>query len=489
MRTAFALCAAALLRAYAAHAQAPFSLDTTFRATFPTWYVASALPLPDGKVLVAGQVHPPDEPFPLIHAGLCRLNADGSWDESFPESSIGRGKITPWVDRFYVSSSQTVRRVHYNGAQDFSFIEMNLGLYFTSLQGGDYHVFPDGRVVMSGMHMLNDPVRGFVGDYNFIWFSNQGYLDTTRTHRSGNGALYDFIELPDGKFIADYNGTVYDGRPTSGIQRMHPDGSLDTTFWAGAGYANIGEFLPTTNGRVYVGGSMVISGEPDTLNLVRMLPNGSLDPSFNNHHDLGLSALSGIDGVVSGIYPFDGDKLIIVGAFESIDGQPYKSIAVIDTTGTLLPIGAGTGCGNYTYQGFTYGGFDALVPCGVDSFYIYGAYHGYNDGAVNDPAQRFISRLVGPYLEVGIPAEDARNAQHWSLQPNPAQDLVTITCPTCEGLAQIVIQDAIGRDVHRATVNGERFDLQIPALSHGAYTVALMHQGQALGVKRLLIQP
>ncbi|MBK8499293.1 MAG: hypothetical protein IPL52_10850 [Flavobacteriales bacterium] len=66
---------------------------------------------------------------------------------------------------------------------------MNTGPYFLSLQPADYHVFPDGRVLISGTHTLNDPVRGFVGSYELIWFSNEGYLDTTRTHRNANGVI------------------------------------------------------------------------------------------------------------------------------------------------------------------------------------------------------------------------------------------------------------------------------------------------------------
>jgi hypothetical protein len=475
-----------LLSANAAIGQAPFELDTTFRAEFQTWYVASALPVEDDRVIISGQVKFDGDIY--FRTGAL-LNSDGTRNLAFPDVAFMGGKLTRLNDRIYSGNGQIVRRQFMDGTLDESFILMNDDPYFNSLQGGDYHVFPDGRVVMSGMHMLNDPVRGFVGDYNFIWFSNQGYLDTTRTHRSGNGALYDFIELPDGKFIADYNGTVYDGRPTSGIQRMHADGSLDTTFNVGATYAQVGGFLPTSGDRVYVGGSMIITGEADTLNLVRLLPDGSLDPAFNNHLDLGLVELTGLDGVISGIYPFDGDKLIVVGGFETIDGQPRNSIAVLDTNGVLLPIGVGTGCGSYVHQGFTYGSFQGLVPCGVDSFYIYGAYHGYDDGVVNDGAQRFISRLVGPYLEVGIDANIAAGPQPWSLHPNPAQTTVTIDCAACTGPAQFVIRDAIGRAVQQASVLSGTVLVGLEAISSGSYTLELWEQGRSLGVKRLIVQP
>ena len=487
MRTAFALCAAALLRAYAAHAQAPFSLDTTFRATFPTWYVASALPLPDGKVLVAGQVHPPDEPFPLIHAGLCRLNADGSWDESFPESSIGRGKITPWVDRFYVSSSQTVRRVHYNGAQDFSFIEMNLGLYFTSLQGGDYHVFPDGRVVMSGMHMLNDPVRGFVGDYNFIWFSNQGYLDTTRTHRSGNGALYDFIELPDGKFIADYNGTVYDGRPTSGIQRMHPDGSLDTTFYAGVQWGEAQCFLPAPGGRVYAAGMFGLAAAPtDTLHLVRLLPNGQLDPAFNNTLHLDLGDLDGLGGTIFTMHQLTEDRILVLGKFVAVDGVAHRGLAVVDTTGTLVDLGAGTGCGPYIYQGYNYGGFQGAAPYGEDQLLVFGAYHGYDDGVVNDTAQRFISRLNIGSLYVG--EAERSGSTSLSTYPNPASGSLTVDLAGPYTPGMLVLRDALGHRVLELRCGSATCRLDLNTIANGTYHLHLVTDNGFGAVQRIVVQ-
>jgi hypothetical protein len=46
-------------------------------------------------------------------------------------------------------------------------------------------VYPDGSILMSGLHSLYDTARGFVGLYNLIWFTNTGHLDTTKTHRTG----------------------------------------------------------------------------------------------------------------------------------------------------------------------------------------------------------------------------------------------------------------------------------------------------------------
>ena len=58
---------------------------------------------------------------------------------------------------------------------------------YSALQGGDYHVYPDGRILLSGAHSLYDTARGFVGIYNLIWFTNTGYLDTTKTTATATG--------------------------------------------------------------------------------------------------------------------------------------------------------------------------------------------------------------------------------------------------------------------------------------------------------------
>ncbi|MBK9147946.1 MAG: delta-60 repeat domain-containing protein [Flavobacteriales bacterium] len=402
MRTAQVLGVAAMLLTQRIAGQQPFALDTGFRAEFDTWYVASALPLEDGRVIISGQVKFDGDIY--FRSGV-RLESDGTRDETYPDVAYMGGKLTRWNDRIYSGNGPGVRRQLLDGTLDPDFILMNNGPYFTSLQGGDYHVFPDGRVVMSGLHMLNDPVRGFVGDYNFIWFSNQGYLDTTRTHRTGNGALYDFIELPDGKFIADYNGTVYDGRPTSGIQRMHADGSLDTTFWTGMNWGAANDLLALPDGRVYAGGYFRFAGFPDdTLRVARFLTDGSRDQAFQApQFSLGALPNAGDLGpLIRKLYMLPGGALVVMGQFQFVDGQPRRGICALDSTGALLPVFENAGISPYVYQGFTQASVEGMAPSADgDHWYIWGAYHQYSDGTTNDTAQRFVTRLHGGDVNIG----------------------------------------------------------------------------------------
>ncbi len=270
---------AAIVAAMNLLGQLPFYLDTTFRAGFDQWYVNSIFERDDGRIIVSGQIKFDGD---VYFRSSVLLDQDGSRNYDYPDVTFMGGKLTPWNDRLYSANGQIVRRHHHDGTLDQSFILMNSDPYFSSLQGGDYHVFPDGRVVMSGYHNLSDSVRGFMGYHNFIWFSNEGYLDTTRVHRTGNGVIFNFWELPDGKFICTGTGTQQDGFVVDKVFRMHADGSVDTTFQCGVTEGRAFSYLPQEDGKILVAGSFVseqASGE--TLWVARFLEDGTLDPTFS----------------------------------------------------------------------------------------------------------------------------------------------------------------------------------------------------------------
>ena len=172
---------AAALAAIVCFSQWQFKLDTTFRTQINHEYVNSLILQPDGKLIISGVMRFPGE---ISDKRLVRTLVDGTRDESYNNSGLGGGKLTPWLSgKFYVGSGQGVRRIFQSGQNDPSYILLSQSPYVTAVQGGDYHVFPDGRVLVTGSHLLSDSIRGFEGSYELIWFSNEGYLDTTRIHR------------------------------------------------------------------------------------------------------------------------------------------------------------------------------------------------------------------------------------------------------------------------------------------------------------------
>ncbi|MFZ1693707.1 MAG: T9SS type A sorting domain-containing protein [Flavobacteriales bacterium] len=379
---------------------------------------------------------------------------------------------------------------------------MSFSPYFSYLQGGDYHVFPDGRVLISGNHQLWDSIRGFVGRHQLIWFSNTGYLDTTRTHRTGGScAVYRFKELPPGsspgqtgQFICSGTCNQFDGQQVDKIFRVHADGSVDTTFRTGVYIGEARDYLPLNDGRVYAGGNFRRTVAPqDTLRLVRFLPDGELDPAFTiPQFTAGEGLTTPFGAYVYTINPWRNGKLIITGHFRRVNGQVRKGICMIDTTGQLLPDFADAGVGPFTYTGLTAASIHRIVfNSDTSQAYICGAYSGYNDGLNNYPEQAFITRLNVQELGSGV-AEQSEEHSAFSAHPNPATDQVVLRYAfgAQSGAAQALLRDASGRVVEAIALNGKQGQHAwgTERLAPGLYLVQFLNSSQVLHTQRLVIQ-
>jgi len=476
---------ATALVATAAWPQQPFNLDPNFRFNAQSKGIESILPLPDGDVIISGQIELPGE-WPIERSGI-RLHADGSLNTELTYGYMG-GKITRWQDRFYCGNGQVIRRLLITGELDTSYIPMSHAPYFDMMQGGDYYVFPDGRVLVSGLHLLLDSVRGYVGLYGLIWFTAQGYLDTTRVHRRANAAIFTLFPLPDGKFLCSGYTSVFEGHalPSTAF-RVLPDGTLDTTFQAPPGYMLIKSMFELPNGKLMVGGDPFVLDSGDTLNLMRLMPDGSRDPTFHIPVFRNYNPVSGWSpgAIVSNITPLDGDKYIITGVFTEVDGQPRGSIALIDTAGNLLDdLFAGDGCGGFQWDATTeywgwLNGIAGITQAYDGSYYIYGAYHGYDDGTTNDASQRLISRLYG--LNVGIQEQGGKTHQALTIFPNPSTGAPVLTANEPLTHAELYIHDGSGRLVWQVEwpAGAEQYTLPAGALAPGAYVVRVASRASA----------
>ena len=475
---------ASVLLATSALGQDPFSLDTTFHTVIQQQYVNSLAVMPSGELLISGTMRFPGEFSDRL---LAKLNSAGTRVPSFP-FTYGGGKLTNWTDRYYVANGQIVRRLLPDGTWDSGYIGMNAGPYVQSLQGGDYHVYPDGRVLISGKHTLNDAVRGFVGNYNLIWFTNTGYLDTTRIHRKGNGVLNKLKELPEGGIIVSGSCTQFEGTAVDGIFRTDALGVPDTTFHSGVFWGSARDYLPLPDGRLYIVGNYQTSHAPnDTLRLGRFLQNGSLDPTFNIPH-FTLGALPNIGGygpAVAGVRLWGADQLLVTGQFQYVNGQPRRGICVMDTTGVLTDDLDDCGVSSFTYFGITNASVHGLVP-DADSthYYIWGTYTGYSDGVTNDPLQRFVTRLHAGDITTGASSTTAPPV--FSLYPNPSSGNVTLELERVPGNALLVVRDALGKEVRRQRVTDHYTLLSLS--KSGMYVVELWDGTSRLAAKRIVVE-
>lgn len=486
--------AALALGAAVACAQQPFDLDPSFRTTISEVYVSSMALMPDGKHLVSGEMK--------FGAGLTyylmRLNSDGSRDLSFPYVGAGGGKITPWNDLYYVSTAQTLRRLMPTGLLDNTFQHLNDNPQFSSFQGGDYHVYPDGSVVITGSHTVNVPDSGWVGSHHMIWFNNDGTLDLTRQPRKGNGTISLIVPQPDGKFLLSGAATAWEGVPKPNIFRVNADGTLDTSFNCAMGWGEAFSMTVLDDGRIVTSGLFKTSfASPDTLHSVRLMPDGSLDPAF--HNDLELETLPWLppewpnNPVYWGQRAFprhqrlsDG-RIVLIGSHFLVDGQERKGLAMLDPDGNLLPEPfIGDGCGRYYYDGFgfLYGDISGLIEAPDGYIYIWGAYHGYDDGTTNDPDQRFVSRLYG--LDVGVRENELAPLQ---VQPNPTHGPLSVTLPANTTALHAEVLDANGRMVwsKALSAHSEQLQLDLSALREGAYVLHLRMEDGSLRNGRVVI--
>ena len=473
--------------------QSPLDLDDSFRTDMQQIFVNSSLPDEGGGLIISGRFRFSDVPNEKRTA---RLTPDGTLDATYNTSALGGGRLVPWNNGLvYVGTTQTVRRLLPSGYQDLSFIEMNLGRYFTSLQGGDYHVYPDGRVLMSGAHVLSDSIRGFEGLYSLIWFSNEGYLDTTRTHRRCNGVIYAIEEQPDGKFLCTGTMTTYEGQPVSRVFRVEADGTLDPSFTAEVQPLGAAQsYFVLQDGRILIGGSLRLLDSPQVRSLIRLNSDGSLDESFNLLNIEATFTPSQIPNV-STIYELAPDRYIIAGLFDKINGLDRGGIAMIDSSGVLVEdVFDGLGCGAYEFVqssgSTTYKSIAGIVPSNDGGYFIYGAYHGYDDGTTNDTTQRMVSKLYG--LSVGVDEPATPQTSILRMYPNPASTYVVFEVGLLEAPknGRIRVLDIAGRELEQLVVNSQEQQLVLDSrkLAAGTYTIVLEEQGAAIQTKTLVIR-
>ena len=469
-------------------AQQPFGLDLGFRTNILTsgvpgsQYVNSILPMDDGTLIISGQFRFPGDVSTYSGA---RLSTDGLKLHHIFQMG---GRITPWSDHYYCGNGQTVRRFSSDWSHDPTFDMLSSWPLVSIWQGGDYHVYPDGRVLVTGSHDMYDTLRGFVGPHQLVWFQSNGYLDTTQVHRQCNGILWTLKEQPDGKFLIGSWCSWYDGHPVGPVFRIHPDGALDTTFTAPmehelSTYTYAMHTYP--DGRILLGGTYTaIPGMTDTICVVRLMPDGSLDPAFVPVPGKASYAPTWYPAGVRSILPLDDGRVIIAGAFDELHGEPRGGLAMLNADGTLSDdFFVGATCGAYeggpNFAGYVLTG---IVPAPDGGYYVHGVYHGYDDGTTNDPTQRFVSRLYG--LDVGI----SEHAQpRMEVYPNPTSSLVTVELEEMPYNGMLLLRDALGRELHQQRVAAYQNTVPLYGLASGVYVLELHDQGRRVAAQRVVV--
>ncbi|MBL8009887.1 MAG: T9SS type A sorting domain-containing protein, partial [Flavobacteriales bacterium] len=139
----------------------------------------------------------------------------------------------------------------------------------------------------------------------------------------------------------------------------------------------------------------------------------------------------------------------------------------------------------YEYMGFPYSSVESIAPDPVNGgFYICGAYHGYDDGTVNDSTQRFVSRLYG--LDVGV--REVEEPVKLEVYPNPAHTSTTVRWAR-PGNYQLRLFDGTGREVRHSTHQGTEAVLDLTGLPAGPYLIGLTDRTHRTWSRTLIVEP
>jgi uncharacterized delta-60 repeat protein len=294
----------------------------------------------DGKVLIGGNFTTVNT---LARNRIARLDADGAVDTSFVPSTGVDGRVRAVAvqtdGKVLIGGSFTtvngvtrnrIARLNANGSLDTTF---DPG---TGADGAvrSLLVRDDGRILIGGEFTTVD------GETcnRVARLHADGTVDTLFDPGTGaSGVVYALAEQPDGKVLVGGGFSTFDGVARNRIARLNADGSLDTSFDPGSGADNwVDAVVLQSDGKVLVGGLFSTFDGVARSRIARLDSDGSLDTSF----DPG----TGANAVVNDLALQPDGRVLIGGAFSTVDGVARNRIARLETDGSVdVSFDPGTG--------------------------------------------------------------------------------------------------------------------------------------------------
>jgi uncharacterized delta-60 repeat protein len=266
------------------------SLDTTFDpGTGADGEITAAVLQPDGRIVVAGRFTSFNG---FTHNGICRLNANGSVDQTF---GLGNGINNP------AALALALQR--------------------------------DGRIIVGGQFSQIDLTQRF----NLARLNTNGSVDLSFDPLNGpSGDVNAIVIQPDGAIIIGGTFIGYNGFARGGIARVLANGVLDPSFDSGVGTGgNVFALALQHNGQIVLGGRFVQYAGINRTFIARVFSNGSLDLGFNPMPDDWVQSLA--------VEP--DDRILVGGFFTVINGVGRSRIARLNTTGSVdTTFDPGLGC-------------------------------------------------------------------------------------------------------------------------------------------------
>lgn len=169
---------------------------------------------------------------------------------------------------------------------------------------------------------------------------NPGRLDSSFNPGSGvyaatSPVVYAAAVNPEGRIYLGGAFEAYAGLPRNNIVRLLDTGSVDPEFDPSAGpkasTARIYALALQKDGKIIIGGTFTNVGGFALNGIARLNPNGTIDPTFNS----GTGVSGGTSPQVRSLAIQKDGKIVLGGVFTQVGGVARRSLARLNTNGTL----------------------------------------------------------------------------------------------------------------------------------------------------------
>jgi len=319
----------------------PGQLDTTFvPAPGTNDAVNVVIPQPDGKVIAAGRFTFANS---ILRNRIARFNFDGSLDTSFDPGTGAAGEITAAVlqpdGRIIVAGRFTsfngfthngICRLNANGSVDQTF---GLGNGINNPAALALALQSDGRIIVGGQFSQIDLTQRF----NLARLNTNGSVDLSFDPLNGpSGDVNAIVIQPDGRIVIGGTFIGYNGFARGGVARVLGNGALDPSFDSGVGTGgNVFALALQHNGQIVLGGRFAQYSGTNRTFIARVFGDGSLDFGFNPVPNSWVQSLA--------VEP--DDRILVGGFFIDINTVGRNRIARLNTNGSVdLTFDPGAGC-------------------------------------------------------------------------------------------------------------------------------------------------
>lgn len=280
-----------------------------------------------------------DYPMPFID-----YEPPGSpvWTKTVQDNNLGPGKAgwvdnedeatITWGDREVTDKFILIPLIDDNGAEFNE--DMQVVLWKHAGETDGTVSFEAGVCVIKIAD--NDQPAG-ASEVDFDPDNNPLTVPPYMTVPGANNTVQAVVTQPDGKVILGGDFSKVNTAPFAGIARLNFDGSTDFSFNVGSGIAGLVRALALQpDGKIIVAGAFdSVNGTP-RFNIARLLTNGRLDTSFNP----GI----GTDSAIRTVSLQPDGKILIGGDFNSVNGTNINYIARLNNNGSLdMSFQTGTG--------------------------------------------------------------------------------------------------------------------------------------------------